>query len=193
MSRNFGAARLRRCSPRSRASRIHPSFAEAAGGVKTPAFERVHTPNGVVLLLMERHDVPLIAFNAVVRGGAATDPEEGSGAASILAGLLEKGAGGRDAFAFAQTVASVGGQIETGATTETISIRGSFLARDQKLMVELLADMLQRPQLGGGSVRRAAGPAHRIHPVRQGLRSRSVDVDLRRSGALCGSIRTAVP
>jgi predicted Zn-dependent peptidase len=65
----------------------------------------------------------------------------------LLAGLLEKGAGNRDANAFAETVASVGGAIETGASTESISVSGSFLARDQKLMVELLSDVLQRPKL----------------------------------------------
>ncbi|MBL8264737.1 M16 family metallopeptidase, partial [Steroidobacter sp.] len=69
------------------------------------------------------------------------------GTASLVAGLLEKGAGARDANAFAETVASVGGTISTGASTESISVGGSFLARDQKLMVELLADVLQRPRL----------------------------------------------
>lgn len=123
------------------------ALADEARGVKTPPFERVQLPNGAVLLLMERHDVPLIAFNAVLRGGAATDPANGSGSASLLAGLLEKGAGKRDALAFAQTVASVGGKIETTASTEAIAVSGSFMARDQKLMIELLADMLQRPQL----------------------------------------------
>jgi zinc protease len=119
----------------------------ADNAVKTPAFERVQLGNGTTLLLMERHDVPLIAFNAIIRGGAATDPKAADGTASLLAGLLEKGAGARDANAFAETVASVGGTIETGASTETISVGGSFLSRDQKLMVELLADVLQRPKL----------------------------------------------
>jgi len=121
--------------------------AHAQSAVKTPAFEKVKLANGATLLLMERHDVPLISFNAIVRGGAATDPENGYGTASLLAGLLEKGAGARDANAFAETVASVGGTIETGASTESIYVGGSFLSRDQKLMVELLADVLQRPRL----------------------------------------------
>nr|WP_298716925.1 pitrilysin family protein [uncultured Steroidobacter sp.] len=119
----------------------------AASTVKTPNFEKVKLANGATLLLMERHDVPLIAFTAVVRGGALTDPAERLGTASLLAGLLEKGAGNRDANTFAETVASVGGQIQTGTSTESISVAGSFLARDQKLMVELLADVLQRPRL----------------------------------------------
>jgi zinc protease len=119
----------------------------AGNGVKVPPFERVQLPNGAVVLLMERHDVPLIAFSAVLRGGAVSDPADAAGLASLLAGLLQKGAGSRDAVQFAETVASVGGQIDTAASTESISVSGSFLARDQQLMVELLADMLQRPKL----------------------------------------------
>ena len=128
-------------------SALLPGLVSAENGVKTPPYQRVPLANGAVLLLMERHDVPLIAFNAVLRGGAMTDPASQLGTSSLLAGMLEKGAGSRDAVAFAETVASVGGTIETGASVETISVSGSFLARDQKLMVELLADMLQRPKL----------------------------------------------
>ncbi|HEY4368094.1 MAG TPA: pitrilysin family protein [Steroidobacteraceae bacterium] len=119
----------------------------AESGVTVPAFERVQMPNGAVLLLMERHDVPLISFAAVMRGGALTDPARESGMASLLAGLLEKGAGKRDAGAFADTLASVGGMIATDSEAERISVDGSFLARDQSLMIELLADILQRPRL----------------------------------------------
>ena len=121
--------------------------ASAASKVKVPPFERIQLPNGTVLLLTERHDVPLIAFEAVMRGGASTDPERESGMASLLAGLLDKGAGQRDALAFANTLASVGGVISATAGTESIVVSGSFLAKDQKLMVELLADVLQRPRL----------------------------------------------
>ncbi|HKQ15635.1 MAG TPA: pitrilysin family protein [Steroidobacteraceae bacterium] len=119
----------------------------ANNGVKVPPFERVQLGNGAVVLLMERHDVPLIAFSAVLHGGAMSDPANASGVASLLANLLQKGAGARDAVQFAETVASVGGQIETSVSTESISVNGSFLARDQQLMVELVADMLQRPRL----------------------------------------------
>ena len=123
------------------------SLAIADDGVKTPPFERVQLDNGTVLLLMERRDVPLIQFDARVRGGGRLDPADRSGVASLLASLLEKGAGERDSLSFAQTVASVGGSIQTDASLEAIVISGSFLARDRKLMVGLLADMLQRPRL----------------------------------------------
>lgn len=119
----------------------------ATADVQIPPFQRVQLENGTVLLLMERHDVPLVAFRALVRGGALTDPAGQSGMSSLLANLLEKGAGQRDAYTFANAIASVGGSIAAYADTESIGISGSFLARDATLMVELLSDMLERPQL----------------------------------------------
>lgn len=119
----------------------------AAPTLQVPKFERVKLDNGATLLLMERHDVPMVTFTAMMRGGASADPPGRSGTASLLAELLEKGAGKRDALGFAQTIASVGGSIETSADTESIVVSGSFLSRDQALMIELLSDLLLRPKL----------------------------------------------
>lgn len=69
-----------------------------------------------------------------------------AGTASLVAGLLEKGAGDRDAFAFADAVEGVGGNFSVSAGAEAISINGQYLARDQQLMLELLADALIRPR-----------------------------------------------
>ncbi|MBK6599764.1 MAG: insulinase family protein [Proteobacteria bacterium] len=116
-------------------------------GVQVPAHERFTLPNGLTVILMPRKEVPLIAVSAVVRGGALADPAGEPGVASLLAGLLDKGAGKRDAFAFADAVAGVGGSFGAGASTESIAVGGEFMSRDRVLMIELLADALQRPRL----------------------------------------------
>jgi zinc protease len=117
------------------------------GGVIVPGHERIVLENGLTLIVMPRPDIPLIAFNAVLRGGASSDMSVSPGVASLVAAMLEKGAGRRDAYAFADAVEGVGGSFHAGAGPESISIRGQFLARDQHLMLELLADALLRPHL----------------------------------------------
>ena len=116
------------------------------GGVNVPAHERIVLPNGMTLIVMPRHDIPLVSFNAVLRGGESAAAPGKSGVASLVAGLLEKGAGKRDAFAFVDAVEGVGGTFNAAAGPESIAIRGQFLARDQQLMLELLADALLRPR-----------------------------------------------
>lgn len=124
------------------------AFASLAGAAVTlPDYERVVLDNGTVLLLSEKHDVPLVGLSAVVRGGAAVDPAEKYGLASQLAGMLSKGAGRRDAAAFAEAVEAVGGELTARAELESLNVQAEFLSRDAGLMVELVADMLMRPTL----------------------------------------------
>ena len=111
-----------------------------------PAHERLVLDNGLTLIVLPRHDVPLVSFNAVLSGGESAGAARKWGIASLVAGLLEKGAGRRDAFAFVDAVEGAGGTFSAGAGPEAISIRGQFLARDQHLMLDLLADALLRPR-----------------------------------------------
>ena len=123
-------------------------------GVTLPDAQRVQLESGVVFILHEKHDVPLIGVQATIRGGAVSDPDGKSGLSSLLAGLLEKGAGDRDAATFAEAVDAVGGSLTATAGLEAITISGEFLARDSDLMVELLVDMLQAPTLDAAEMRK---------------------------------------
>ena len=104
-------------------------FAKAQD-VTLPAVERVVLANGAVLILNEKHDVPMIGLEAVLRGGAVADPSDKRGLASLFAALIQKGAGDRDAATFAEAIDSVGGSLSASAEQESISISGEFLARD---------------------------------------------------------------
>jgi zinc protease len=119
----------------------------AAPTVRVPAHTRTVLRNGVTLIIVPRAEVPLLTFAAVLRGGALADPPGQAGLANLTASLLEKGAGRRDAFAFADTVEGAGGSFSAGADAESITVRGQFLARDRDLALELLADALLRPRL----------------------------------------------
>ena len=117
-----------------------------------PPHERCTLDNGVALIIMPRSDVPLVAFDAVLRAGAVADPPGRSGAAALTAGLLDKGAGGRDAFQFANTVEGAGGSFHAGVSAEMMAAGGQFLARDQALMLELLSEALIEPHFDGAEL-----------------------------------------
>ncbi|MFI4867976.1 MAG: M16 family metallopeptidase [Steroidobacterales bacterium] len=121
-------------------------------GVRIPPHQRFTLANGVKLILIPRHDVPLIAFEAMVRGGARLDPDDRAGVASLAAELLTHGAGSRDAYAFADAVEGAGGSLDADAHSEAIVVHGQFLARDRELLLGLLSDALQRPQFDRGEL-----------------------------------------
>jgi predicted Zn-dependent peptidase len=115
--------------------------------MRVPPYQRSVLCNGVTLILIPRPEVPLIAMDAVIRGGASLDRPALAGVASLTAELLTRGAGEHDAQSFAESVEDVGGSIEAEAHSEAVLLHGQFLARDRELMLSLLADALQRPQL----------------------------------------------
>lgn len=121
--------------------------AALAQGVTLPEYELVELDNGAVFILSEKRDVPLIGVTALVRGGAVTDPEGKYGLSSLFAEMLQKGAGERDAEAFASAIDSTGATLSANGGLEAISISGEFLARDADLLIELLSDMLRAPTL----------------------------------------------
>jgi zinc protease len=116
-------------------------------GFGIPAHERIVLANGMTLVIVPRRDVPLVAFQMLIRGGALGDPADRPGLAALTAGLLDKGAGGRDAAAFAESVEGIGGSFAASAGPECISINGQFLAQDQARMLQLLADAVLDPRL----------------------------------------------
>jgi hypothetical protein len=138
---------MKRLQPLTVALGLLFTAAAFGGGVTLPDAERIVLENGTVLILNENHDVPLIGLRAVVRGGASADPADKHGLANLLANLLEKGSGDRNAAEFAEAVAAVGGQLNTAANIESITISASFMADDGALLVGLVSDMLQRPAL----------------------------------------------
>ncbi len=115
--------------------------------MKLPPHQRHVLDNGVQLLLLPRADIPLIAFEALLRGGARLDPPERAGTAALLAEMLLRGAGSRDAYAFAEAIEDAGATFDALARAEAIVLHGQFLADDQALLLELLADAVQRPHL----------------------------------------------
>lgn len=118
-----------------------------AATIRLPDYERHVLPNGTVLLLAEKHDVPIVALDVSVRGGSLADPEGKAGTAALLAELMQKGADGRTAAQFAEAIDAVGGRLSIDAGRTALGLSAEFLAADAALMVELAADALRRPTL----------------------------------------------
>ena len=118
-----------------------------AGDIKLPDYQTVRLANGATLLLAPRKDVPMVAATVLVRGGALADPAGKEGTADLLAEMLSKGAGDRDALAFAQTVDGAGGSLAFGSSAEALTANAQFLSKDTGLMLSLLADALLLPAM----------------------------------------------
>lgn len=116
-----------------------------ASAIALPRSREFRLPNGAVVILAEKHDVPLIAFRAILRGGSLGDPPGKEGVASLTGDLLRKGAGKRTAQEIAALVDGLGADLDAGSGLEHTYVAGEFMSRDQAVMLDLIADVLRRP------------------------------------------------
>lgn len=113
------------------------------GGLKLPPHERRQLSNGMTLLLMERHELPLVSFHVIVNAGPVADPSGQAGLASLTAALLRKGTKTRNADQFSAQLDFVGGQFNTYVAADYANISAEFMKKDVSTGLDLLADALE--------------------------------------------------
>lgn len=111
-------------------------------------------PNGLRVVLVERHDVPIVRLYAIIQAGAEADPAGLPGTATMVAGLLPEGTKHRNAYQIAQAVDQAGGSIDTGAGWDQSYANVSVLSDHKARAFDLLADLLVRPALAPDEVER---------------------------------------
>lgn len=107
---------------------------------------RWELPNGLIVLFHEDHSAPLVALEALVRTGSATEGRwAGTGVSHVVEHMLFKGTATRPVGAIEREVKSYGGQIN-GHTTHDITGYTLTIHRDHfQESLTLLADALQHP------------------------------------------------
>jgi len=114
--------------------------------LKLPPVQHLKLSSGLPVILMEKHDVPLIQVEVLVRTGIAMDPAGKSGLASMVASMLEEGAGSRNSLELADAIDFLGADIGASSSwhSSTISLHTPVSKIDSALA--LLGDIAMRPK-----------------------------------------------
>lgn len=117
-----------------------------SGAFTLPSYNTRKLENGATLLLMERHQLPLVSFFWIMKsGGSICDPEGREGLASLTARLLRKGTASRSAKQISEELDFVGASFDADAAHDYASGSAEFVSKDLDLAVSLVADLLQKP------------------------------------------------
>lgn len=119
--------------------------APAQSALKLPPSKKVRLENGLTVLLMEQHEVPVVSFHALVRAGSVADPAGKEGVAAVTAELLRRGTRTRTAEQIANEIDFVGGSLEFEVGADFTSGSAEFLKKDLGVGLELLSDVLRHP------------------------------------------------
>ncbi len=127
---------------------LDPPALPALGADKpfwVPEVDLVTLPNGLTVWLVERPGWPLVTARLVVRGGRAADAPSLPGLAGLLASGFREGTLRRTAAEVHSLLQGMGGELETAAGPDTLTLGVWGLASNAGALLRMLAEVALRP------------------------------------------------
>jgi len=98
-----------------------------------PVAKRMKLANGMALLVIENHKLPIIAMTLIVPGaGSSADPAGKAGLAAFTADLLDEGAGGLSALGIAEELDRLGASVRMGAGVDAAQLSARTSRRSSR-------------------------------------------------------------
>jgi zinc protease len=107
--------------------------------------KRVVLENGMVLLLSEKHDIPMVTMTVAIKAGSTAAPVDKSGLSSITASLLMQGTTKRTASQISKEIDFIGGSLSTSGGDDFASASLRVLKKDLQTGLDVLSDVLLNP------------------------------------------------
>ena len=116
--------------------------------VELPKAAEIQLDNGLRLMVLEDHRVPLVSFQIILIGaGGYYDPPDHPGLANFTASLLIEGTTSRTSVENAQALETLAARltVSTDMSLQAASVSGSSLSENLDEVLGLAADVLLRP------------------------------------------------
>ena len=124
------------------------------GTMTIPKPQRIVLDNGMVLMLLENHELPLIEVSARIRTGSRLDPAEKTGLAGMFGQVLRTGGTktmtGDQIDDFLEARAAM---IDTGVGTDSGTAGLSCLAQDFDSVLKVFSDVLRNPEFSDDKIK----------------------------------------
>ena len=129
----------------------------AAPALAATKVQAVTSPLGITAWLVEDHSLPVVTLDVSFRGGAALDPADKSGLATLTADLLDEGAGELDSEAFQGRLEDLAASLDVEAGVDDIGISLRSITANLAPSLELLHLALTAPRFDETAVARVRG------------------------------------
>ena len=113
--------------------------------LKVAPIQKFELSNGLKIYLLEKHDVPIVQLNVVVKSGSVNDPENKTGLSNMMIDIMDEGAAGKTALELADEIDFLGASISTssGAHTSGIYLNTMFSKFEDAL--KIMGNIILKP------------------------------------------------
>lgn len=131
-----------------------PPLLAAPPTLRLPPITTRQLPNGLKIVVVEQHELPLAEVILQVRTGGEADPSGKAGAAGLTAAMLTEGTTSRSALQIADQAAYLGVRLNAGSGWEqsTLALHAPTIQLDSAMA--LFADVALRPAFSAADLER---------------------------------------
>jgi len=102
--------------------------------------------NGMDVLGIEQHELPLVQFNITIKGGHYLDDPEKAGVAYLVSELMMEGTKNKTPLELEEEIENLGSRIWISASNQNISINVNSLSRNYDKALSLVEEILLEPR-----------------------------------------------
>lgn len=125
--------------------RTKPPQLPAPQKLNLPAVQQFQLSNGLKIVLMEKHEVPLIQLNVIAKMGNVNDPENKTGLANLTMSMLTEGAAGKTSLELADAIDFLGARISSGASAHYAGVYLHTPLSKFDDALKIVSDIILRP------------------------------------------------
>jgi predicted Zn-dependent peptidase len=131
-----------------------PPTLGAPPSLTPPQISTRELPNGLKIVVLEQHELPIVDVILQIRSGGETDPAGRMGTAALVAAMMTEGTANRSALQIADQAAYLGVELtaSSGWEQSTVSLHTPTAQLDSALA--LFADVALRPNFPAADVER---------------------------------------
>ena len=122
-----------------------------------PRIQRRKLSNGLDVLIVEHHELPVVNMNLIVKSGAAADPLERPGVATLAADMLDEGTATRTSLEISNQLAAIGARLATRADWDSSNMNLTTLTRHLDTALDIFSDVLLHPAFPETDLKRLRG------------------------------------
>jgi predicted Zn-dependent peptidase len=117
----------------------------ASPSLKLPAVQRATLSNGLGIMLVEHHELPVVYMQMVIKTGSSADPLGKAGVASMTSDMIDEGTQRRTSLQLADEIDFIGAEISSNANYDGSYVNLLTLKEHLDKAMELYADVLLHP------------------------------------------------
>ena len=115
------------------------------GNIVPMKYRKVTLDNGLRVIMVDHHELPIVAIELMVKAGSVHEPGEKPGLAHIVAQLLREGTRTKESLEISESIDFIGGSLSVDCEYDSSSVTTTALVKHFDTILDLLSEVARFP------------------------------------------------